>query len=70
MSLNAEKEQDRLTSLKIIEKRYSFLFEDVWFILVQYMYFEKFIVRNAVYLERFHFKRLNIQGIDPVPLSQ
>ena len=48
--MNFEKEQERLTSLTIIEKRYSFLFEDVWFILIQYMYFEKFVVRNAVYL--------------------
>ena len=51
MSLNSEKEKDRLTSLKIIEKRYSFLFEDVWFILIQYMYFEKFIVCNTIYLK-------------------
>ena len=48
--MNFEKEQERLSSLTIIEKRYSFLFEDVWFILIQYMYFEKFVVRNAVYL--------------------
>ena len=47
--MNSEKEQDRLTSLKIIEKRYSFLFEDLWFILLQYMYFEKFIVVNTQY---------------------
>ena len=37
-------------SLKIIGQRYSFLFEDVWFILIQYMYFEKFIVSNLSYL--------------------
>ena len=49
--MNSEKEIDRLTSLKIIQKRYSFLFEDVWFILIQYMYFEKFIVCNTTYLE-------------------
>ena len=44
---NSEREKDKLTSLKIIEKRYSFLFEDVWFILLQYMYFEKFTVANG-----------------------
>ena len=48
--MNFEKEQDRLTSLTIIEKRYSFLFEDVWFILLQYMYFEKFVIYNSEYL--------------------
>ena len=45
------KEEDRLTALKIIQKRYSFLFEDFWFILLQYFYFEKFVTRNALYLE-------------------
>ena len=49
-TVNIWKEQDRLTSLKIIGKRYSFLFEDVWFILIQYLYFEKFVVHNAMYL--------------------
>ena len=48
--MNSEKELNRLTSLKIIEKRYSFLFEDVWFILLQYMYFEKFLIINTYYL--------------------
>ena len=48
--LNFEKELDRLISLKIIGQRYSFLFEDVWFILIQYLYFEKFIVSNLSYL--------------------
>ena len=47
-SLNFEKELDRLISLKIIGQRYSFLFEDVWFILIQYLYFEKFIVSNSI----------------------
>ena len=36
--------------MKVIEKRYSFLFEDVWFILLQYMYFEKFVIYNTTYL--------------------
>ena len=49
--LNFDKELDRLISLKIIGHRYSFLFEDVWFILIQYMYFEKFIANNFLYLE-------------------
>ena len=49
-TVNIWKEQDRLTSLKIIGKRYSFLFEDVWFILLQYLYFEKFVAANAIYL--------------------
>ena len=48
--LNSEKKKDRLDSLKIIEKRYSFLFEDAWFILIQYLYFEKFIMTNTAYL--------------------
>ena len=48
--LNFDKELDRLISLKIIGHRYSFLFEDVWFILIQYMYFEKFILTNFLYL--------------------
>ena len=48
--MNSEKEQDRLNSLKIIEQRYSFLFEDVWFILLQYMYFEKFVFTHTKYL--------------------
>ena len=48
--LNFDKELDRLISLKIIGHRYSFLFEDVWFILLQYMYFEKFILTNFLYL--------------------
>ena len=48
--LNFDKELDRLILLKIIGHRYSFLFEDVWFILIQYMYFEKFFVINFVYL--------------------
>ena len=51
MSLNSVKEEDRLTALKIIQKRYSFLFEDFWFILLQYLYFEKFVYRNTLYLE-------------------
>ena len=34
----------------MIGKRYAFLFEDVWFILIQYLYFEKFVVNNAIYL--------------------
>ena len=33
--LNFDKELDRLISLKIIGQRYSFLFEDVWFILIR-----------------------------------
>ena len=36
--------------MKIIGKRYAFLFEDVWFILLQYLFFEKFVVNNALYL--------------------
>ena len=44
-----EKEQDRISSLKIIEKRYSFMMEDVWFITLQYFFFEKFIVFNHVH---------------------
>ena len=50
--MNSEKELDRLSLLKIIEKRYSFLFEDVWFILLQYIYFEKFVVHNSRYLAK------------------
>ena len=50
--MNFEKELDRLTSLKIIEKRFSFLFEDVWFILIQYFYFEKFVSDNVNYVTR------------------
>ena len=34
----------------MIGKRYAFLFEDVWFILIQYLYFEKFVISNAIYL--------------------
>ena len=48
--MNFAKEKDRLTSLKIIGKRYAFLFEDVWFILLQYLYFEKFVSLNSKYL--------------------
>ena len=54
--MNSEKEQDRLTSLKIIEKRYSFLFEDAWFILLQYFYFEKFLSINAPPLYGIHYE--------------
>ena len=36
--------------MTIIGKRYEFLFEDVWFILLQYLFFEKFVVNNALYL--------------------
>ena len=36
--------------MKIIENRYAFLFEDVWFILIQYLYFEKYVINNAIYL--------------------
>ena len=50
--MNFEKELDRLASLKIIEKRYSFLFEDVWFILIQYFYFEKLLGDNVYYNTR------------------
>ena len=52
ISANSQKELDRLTSLEIIGKRYAFLFEDVWFILFQYMYFEKFVFLNSKYLAK------------------
>ena len=51
-SANFAKEKDRLSSLKIIGKRYAFLFEDVWFILLQYLYFEKFFFLNSLYLAK------------------
>ena len=62
MSLSSDKDQDRLTALKIIEKRYSFLFEDFWFILLQYLYFEKFITRNTLYLEYTSHGNFDIDG--------
>ena len=39
--------------MDIVAKRYSFLFEDAWFILFQYFYFEKFFSING------HFDNLN-----------
>ena len=45
---NFEKEKDRLTFMEIVAKRYSFLFEDAWFIAIQYFYFEKFLLVNGV----------------------
>ena len=62
VSLSSDKDQDRLTALKIIEKRYSFLFEDFWFILLQYLYFEKFITRNTLYLEYTSHGNFDIDG--------
>ena len=50
-----EKEQDRIQSLKIIEKRYSFLMEDVWFITLQFYFFEKFIIFNHVHVKNEEF---------------
>ena len=44
---NFEKEKDRLTFMEIVAKRYLFLFEDAWFILIQYFYFEKFFTVNG-----------------------
>ena len=44
---NFEKEKDRLTFMEIVAKRYSFLFEDACFILLQYFYFEKFFIING-----------------------
>ena len=44
---NFEKEKDRLTFMEIVSKRYSFLFEDACFILLQYFYFEKFFIING-----------------------
>ena len=52
--LNSEKEQDRLISLKTNEKRFSFLFEDAWFVLLQYMFFEKFIAINSNYYQFYY----------------
>ena len=49
-SVNFVKEKDRLTLLKIIGKRYNFLFEDVFFISLQYFCFEKFVSLNSKYL--------------------
>ena len=66
MSLNSVKEEDRLTALKIIQKRYSFLFEDFWFILLQYFYFEKFVISNAIYLEQ---RERNSKELNSKPIS-
>ena len=53
--MNSEKEQDRLISLKTNEKRFSFLFEDAWFVLLQYMFFEKFIAINSNYYQLLNY---------------
>ena len=57
---NFEKEKDRLTFMEIVAKRYLFLFEDAWFILIQYFYFEKFFTVNGQ-LEDIEEQRVTVE---------